>query len=526
MAKEADRTMTLGPFSGGLNLQSDPTDVDDKECVEALNFDLDPNGSMKSRPPFSPATNVAANSQLTLGAAGNAKLLGYFYDTGGSVYLIASDGLSSTYYFDGSAWTLITNTFAASASVQFDGKAWLVAPFLEVDPGGYWTPAGGFVADANMPKGTDIAVYKDRMWVASGKGSTSPTSMFYSKLIPEGTIWATAASREVQVSPGDGQIIVALRSYYGALLVFRNQSIYSYSYATSTAAATISIVAPGIGLATRECLVTYESYLYFMYDDKAYEFVNNRAQRINQQVPFRTNNPSGISQPFAVSTLGKRILFSFYDFIYVFSIDLRKWTRWSSTVWSAVGQVLEPIPGTSAIDAYAIPSKDVATGGTRKVQLLKINEALTASDKEAFICSLQTKNYSFEAPSVMKRMWHWGVDSVFRNKVTGIAHPIVQSQTTDWKTLYDSGLTWADLLSSGWDAPVGSDTLSEVSTTYDLNGLGFVRKFAKFNKAMRFRQVYFRVDFTADGSISTSPVYLFTLRLKVATRQLVAKAIS
>lgn len=521
MAKEADKTMTLGPFKGGLNLQSDPTDMLDEQVAEALNFDSDPNGALKSRPPF-----VSAGPQMTLGASGDAKLLGFYYSNDGAVYLLASDGLSSTWAFSSGVWTLVTNTFAASAMAQFDGKAWLVAPFSESDPGGYWTPAGGFTADANMPKGSDIAVYKDRMWVASGRGTTSPTSMFYSKLIVEGTIWASAASREVQVSPGDGQAIVALRPYYGALLVFRNQSIYSYSYATSTAAATIAIIAPGIGLASRECLVAYESYLYFMYDNKAYEFVGNRAQRINQQVPFRAGESAAIAMDFAVSTFGKRILFAYYDYLYVFNVDTRVWTRWNTEVWGSIAQVLEPIPGTSPIDAFAMPSKEVALGGTRKVSLLQINETLNASDDEAFTCILQTKNYSFETPSAHKRMWWWGVDAVFRDTIKGIAHPIVQTQTTDWGTLWTSGITWADLLSSTWAAPVGSDAIIDVVTEYDTEGLGFLRKFVKLKKAMRFRQVYFRVEFTADGTINTSPVYLFTLRSKIAVRQFVVKAIS
>lgn len=517
----AEKPLTLGPFTGGMNTMSDPTDVDDKQCVEALNFDQDPNGSMKSRPPF-----TSAGAAMPLQATGDARVLGYFYSTDGTPYLIGSDGLSKTYRFSGGAWTLITDTFSASAFVQFNGKAWLIAPSSAANPGGSWTPTGGFVAEADMPRGQSAAVYKDRIWIASGQGSSSPTSMFYSKLIVEGPIWATAASREVQVSPGDGQVIVALAPYFGQLLVFRTQSIYSYSYASSTAAATISVITPGIGLANSDSLVAYETYLYFMYDDKAYEFVQARAQRINQQVPFRSNSQFGISRPFAVSTFGRRILFSYYDYLYVFNVDTRTWTRWKSDTWGPIGSVLEPIPGTSVIDAFALPSKAVvATDGTRTCPVLKINETLNASDAEPFMCTLQTKNYAYDLPSNFKRMFWWGVDAVFRQQVRGEAHPIVQTQSVTWRDLWDRGVTWADLLTSMWDAPVGTDQIAEI-TEYDLGGLGFQRKFAKFKKAMRFRQVYFRVSFTADGTISTSPVYLFTLRARLSVRQTVSKAIS
>lgn len=516
-----DKPLTLGPFTGGMNAMSDPTDVDDKQCVEALNFDQDPNGSMKSRPPF-----TSAGAAMPLQATGDARILGFFYGTDGTPYLMGSDGLSKTYRFNAGVWTLITDTFAAAAFVQFDGKAWLFAPPNATNPGGRWTPAGGFVAETSMPKGRSAAVYKDRIWIASGQGSTGPTSMFYSRLIVEGPIWDNAASREVQVSPGDGQFIVALAPYFGQLLIFRNQSIYSYSYATSTAAATISVVTPGIGLANSDSIVAYESYLYFMYDDKAYEFVQARAQRINQQVPFRASNQFGVARPFAVSSFGRRVLFSYYDYLYVFNVDTRTWTRWSSDKWGAIGSVLEPIPGTSSVDAFAIPSRaQAAVGGVRSCPTLKINEALNGSDAEDFTCTLQTKNYSYDLPSNFKRMFWWGVDAVFRQQVRGEAHPIVQTQSVTWRDLYDRGVTWADLLTSTWDAPVGTDQIAEI-TEYSLDGLGFQRKFAKFKKAMRFRQVYFRVSFTADGTISTSPVYLFTLRARLSIRQTVSKAIS
>jgi hypothetical protein len=162
----------------------------------------------------------------------------------------------------------------------------------------------------------------------------------------------------------------------------------------------------------------------------------------------------------------------------------------------------------------------------RNAYFLKINELLNASDKETFTCILQTKNYSYDLPSNHKRMWWWGADTVFRGKITGTAYPILQTQSTTWGALWTGGKTWADMLSATWDSPVpGSDPISEV-TTYDTQGLGFIRKFVKFKKAMRFRQVYFKVEFTADGSINTSPVYLFTLRARLSVRQTVSKAIS
>ena len=84
----------VGPFIGGLNTFSDATAIADNELTVCENFELDLDGSLKSRPPIQ---NLAIN--FPLGATGNVDFLGNFFTNTGVSYLIASDGLSSTYYF-------------------------------------------------------------------------------------------------------------------------------------------------------------------------------------------------------------------------------------------------------------------------------------------------------------------------------------------------------------------------------------------------------------------------------------------
>ena len=42
----------IGPFTNGLNILNEPTTIADTECVELLNFDVDLDGSIVSRPPI------------------------------------------------------------------------------------------------------------------------------------------------------------------------------------------------------------------------------------------------------------------------------------------------------------------------------------------------------------------------------------------------------------------------------------------------------------------------------------------
>lgn len=509
--------LIIGPFARGLNTYDDPTAVLDDEVVEALNFDPGLEGSLRSRPPFTDLSDP-----LTLGATGDARLLGVYYDSLGVPYIIASDGLSSTWRYSAGAWTLITSTFAASAMAQYDGKAWLTSPVGEVDPGGYWTPGGGFVADADMPHGDVIVSYKFRLWVAPGKNQTNGTRVYYSKVLGQPSFWAAAGF--VDIGAGDGQSIVALTTYYNALVVFRTQSIFSFEYQSDPAQGSVQVLVPGVGLENKDCVVAFENYLYFMFEEKAYEFINNRATQINVKVPFSADDKSGIAYPFTVSTFNNRVIFGYYDTLYVFSLRTRTWTRWQSEVYGAIGQILPPATGSAFDEAYVLPSAAVPTGGgPRSVPLLYISDRIS-NDTEEFTCVLQTKNYNYKLSSNYKRLYWWGVDALFRRSVKAVAQPIVYTAKPTWGELRTSGATWGDLLSGSWGSPfVGT---VDIVTEYDLDGIGPVRKFVKFRKGLRFRQIGFRLEFETDGSIATAPIQIFTLSAYVGGKETVSKAVS
>lgn len=698
----ARNPLVIGPFSRGLNTYDDPTAVLDDELVEALNWDPGLEGSLKSRPPFQNLGN-----SLPLGATGNARIIGVYYATNGEAHLIASDGLSSTYAYASGTWTLITNTFAASSMAQFDGKAWLTSPVGEADPGGYWTPGGGFTADSDMPHGDVIVSYKFRLWIAPGKNSTNGTRVYYSKVLGQPNFWQSAAF--VDIGAGDGQSVVALTTYYNSLLVFRTQSIYAFEYVTDPGQGTVQVIVPGVGLENKHTLVSHENYLYFMYDEKAYEFINNRAVQINIKVPFSAVNKTDIAFPFTVSTFNNRVIFGYYDTMYVFSLRTRTWTRWRSPVYGAIGQFVSPVSAGTIDEAYVLPSKEVpvssirrnlhpnpsldvdasgyspsgsgitvsraATGGVdggprgnstvsslntvavygptipvspgqvltvsyyfrtspgsdmsgrtartrvtwldggggnvvatalalttayqrssvtvtvppgvtqmrpdilvnshssltgslfwdmgmveesstlnpyfdgntpsndeytnswdgtpglststqtgnRVIPLLYITDGV-ANVAEEFECVLQTKNYNYKLSSNFKRLYWWGVDAIFRRRVIAQAVPVSFNRKPTWGELVAQGITWGTLLSGTWGNLYSGDV--SIVSDYDLEGLGSIRKFVKFRKGLRFRQIYFRLRFETDGSIASAPVQVFSLSAYVDSKETVSKTVS
>jgi|TARA_R100000482_G_scaffold124710_2_gene78541 hypothetical protein len=511
MAREP---LVIGPFAGGLNTYDDATAIKDTELVECTNWDPGLEGSLRSRPPFH-----SEDAPLTLGASGDARLLGFYY-TGTTTYLFASDGLSSTWAYNGSSWSLVTDTFAATAMVQFDNKAWMSSPVGESSPGGYWTSSGGFTADADMPHGDTIVAHKSRLWTSSGKGNPEGTRVYYSKVLGQPDFWDSPAF--IDIGQGDGQDIVRLTTYYNTLVAFRTQSVYSFAFNSDPAQGNISLLVPGVGLASRDCLIEHENYLYFMYDEKAYQFVNNNAQQINIKVPFTASSQAGIAYPFAVSLFNNRAIFHYYDTMYVYSLRTRTWTKWRSTEHTAIGQIMSPA-GVLTDEAYALPSVEVATGGSRECDLLKIEDRITAAT-ESFSCEIRTKNYSYQLSSNFKRLFWWGVDATFRDRVQGWAIPIVHHMQVTWNQLYSDGVTWGQLLAGTWGSPYIGDL--SLNTDYDLGGTGPIRKFVKMFKSMRFRQIQFRVVFDTDGGIGTAPVNLFTLTAYVETKETVSKSVS
>jgi len=511
----------IGPFTGGLNTFSDPTAIADNELTVCENFELDLDGSLKSRPPF-----VYRNINMPLGATGNANILGYFYGPGNVPYLIGSDGLSKTYYYSGSAWVLITNTFSATSMAQFDNKAWLLAPYGSTNPGGRWDPSGGFVAEPEMPRGDTIVAHKQRLWVAGGRDALlNATTMYYSNQLGESPFWPTFSStlNTIKVGSGDGQAIVRIAVYYNSLVIFRTNSIYSYQFLNDPGAGTISLLVPNIGLSDKKSFVAYENYIYFMYDERGYEFINNRAEQINQRVPFVSGSRTGIdeSQARSVSLFNNRIIFSYFNYLYVFGLRTRTWSVWRSPTQGAIGEIFAAVTNNDFEEAILFSSKIVPAGGSRVAKTLHLSDVV-GFDVENFSCTIQTKNFNYQSSSSYKRLFWWGADAIFRGRVTATVTPITFNTSVTWAQM--AAYTWALVSGNDWSQPARPG--ADVQTIRDTASGTAVRKFVKFLKALRFRQVNFKLEFATDGSVSSAPVRLFSLMTYVRAHQRVSKTIS
>jgi len=512
------QAIQVGPFIGGLNTFSDPSAIADNELAVCENFELDLDGSLKSRPPIE---DLGVSFPLDI-SGGNINILGYFYEATGQSYLLASDGVSSTYSFNGTNWTLVTNALSAAGFAQFDDKAWLTAPVGSSADGGYWTPSGGFTVDSDMPKGEVITVFKDRLWIAEGKNSTNQgTRLYRSRTVADPALWPTVTDF-VDIGSGDGQNIVNLAVYFNTLLIFRTNSIFGLQYATDPAAAVVALVVPNVGLNSKDALDSFESFIYFMYEDKAYEFTNNRAAQINVKVPFKSTTTANIYLPYAVSEFNRRVIFTYFDQLYVYSLRTRTWTTWKSNVYGAIGKIVKQETATDTAVAVTHRSAEVpVTGSARTAPTLKITDAVT-SVTEQMTCIAQTKIFNYQASSVYKRLFWWGIDANFKQTVEGLAFPITYNFQTKWSDLLPK--TWGDVLPFFWINPLSDPPFVESDVNVSTDPLG--RKFIKFFKSLRFRQIYYRLQFPTDGSSTSAPVRLFSLMTYVSPKETVSTTIS
>lgn len=134
-------------------------------------------------------------------------------------------------------------------------------------------------------------------------------------------------------------------------------------------------------------------------------------------------------------------------------------------------------------------------------------------------CFMQTKNFDMAQSHQFKRLWWWGADVVSNNLIKGTATPIITTFKSTWDDL--ASFQWDSL--NTWDNLLGSPV--DVSTEIP-NDTQVKRRFVKFKKGLRFRQINFSIDLKTDGSTSDGPAKVFTMTIIMGSRQVVPKQVS
>lgn len=493
----------IGPFTGGMNTLSDPTSLADVELRDCLNMELDLDGSLLSRPP------VTTHDATAFGS-GRVMHLG-FAVIAGITYHIASTGGETAQSVDGQNWTTITSSFGASAIVQAQDKVWLVSPN---SAGGQWSPGGGFVSVPTMPNGQVLVLHKGRLYL--GGNSTEPSRLYWSES-GDYTNWTTGSASFINVNSGDGQRLIDILIFNDNLVLFKNDSTYSYPFDTAPSTGTLRKISGTIGATRRDCVILYEQNLYVYHEGNIYEVINYDFARLNAKVPFAYDPtaPSSFTDEVFLCLFGDRLLVRYYNRIYVFGLRTRTWTRWSSDYYFGPLRAA-PVDTTAAINNPYYAGACVSGSNA----IYRINDGFDAVVSESMTCSITTKNYDLSISHKFKRLYWWGADISASGSVTGAVTPVVYTFTSTWATL--NGKPWNTLYT--WDRPVNAP--GAISTTVGTTLGGGARKFVKFLKSIRFRQVNFGISTTTTGTTSDAPIRFFTITALVNQKQDVSAGVS
>jgi len=493
-------SVVLGPFSGGINTQSDPSMVSDRELVDCVNMEVDLDGSLKSRPP------VVRLADTPIG--GRMLLLGFAYLMEGT-YLIGSNSGGVWSRNAAGVWNQITSTIQSTSMVQFRNQIWLPAkPGGSASPGGWWHPNSGWNPIAAMPPGNSILVHKGRLYIAPGL--TAPTNrsrIYYSGADATGTLDPTIWNLTdlfVDVNEGDGQILVDIIVFNDSIVCLKQDSTYVFAFDTSPKQGVIRKLSGTIGVTRDHCVALYENNMYIYHSGEVYEVVNFDFARINAKVPFLYDSTAAgtFAEDVFLTFFADRLLVRYYNKVYAFGMRTRAWTTWETPFY--FGPIIPgPIQATGAIN-------DIFYAGsclTNENRWFQMNDGYDAVQAEEMNCTAKTKNYDMGSSFRYKRLFYWGCDILSVDDVTGIITPVVAP------------------ISIPAPNPPDINDIQLVGT----GGTGSplpVRSFLKFLKALRFRQVNFQVKMTTNGTISRGPVRLFGLTAFVKSKEHAVKEAS
>lgn len=157
------------------------------------------------------------------------------------------------------------------------------------------------------------------------------------------------------------------------------------------------------------------------------------------------------------------------------------------------------------------------------VSILRLTEDYQNTPAREYIeCWMKTKAYDYQANSVFKRLFLWGLDLKTPRTIHMFAYPLGRKQSVTWDEL--ENYTWDELEAGTFDNPlswlnVSSTIADSTSDNIDISENG--RFFVKAPKSLRFRQIQYAVKLSTLGNAETGPAKVFSLTTYTKAGQMV-----
>lgn len=398
----------------------------------ALNFDSDKElGSLVSRQGTGIIGTQALASAVCYGVhyhrdttAANHKLFGVFPDGSNNVIYDMSDGSVSltgdTQNLKTRFCTYLNSTVRVNgtdAAQSFNGSAWV--------------SSGGAFDEANMPIGSVVIEWKDRVYTAGV--SSSPCILYYSSV-------ADPSARTVSWSTGNGDIeieqedgggsITALEKVPGYLLIFKERSMKRWD-GNSTYPEDLV----GVGVPTQEAVCRGRGLVFFANQEGVWATNGSYPKRISKPVQDLWDAIPAANIDDIATVCDENYVYvyvgditldgnSFSNIMFRYSIDSQTWDIWSY------------YNDFTCFTWYISSSSKVIVGGDKNGQILQLNTGNTDyhSTVQPITYSLETQDIDFGLPGKLKELDTINVFS--RNIRNGkVFYRANSTADSDWKSI-------------------------------------------------------------------------------------------
>lgn len=502
----------MGPFDRGMYLGVGSITNDASECSDIVNWDIQFDKTLKTRNRMDIVNAVAQPGQ----PAGRVSPVGFYRDftNGLRIFFAAIDG---TYVWNGTAYTKISSDIA-SAVWQYNNTAWVV---METGLSGSWTPAGGFVTIAAMPKGTCSLIAKDILYIGDNAGQSR---ISYSKPT-DFTVWAGSGAGFFDVNPNDGTLVQSMENYNDQILIFKDRSIYALSTPGLPATATLRLVSDVVGTINSHTTDKTENAVVTLFDGVLYAVSNNNVTSLSDQLtsdmdtttffglipdpPVHAANPPSqraVGQhvirdddPWVSYVQGDKVivrtLTGRYFVLHTIG-DQPAWTRYAFLDQPAV---MEEFPSFLNItDTQVLCGLASATFGLYHFDL--------ATGTELTTCGIRTRpvyagGESMPTHSNFQRLFRWGMSGVGIGRATGTVRPVLYAAPVTWASLTAAPTKWNQMVI--WENPLSE--LPKTITTVDIATLLY--DWVWFDGNMRGRGFIFEVAFQLLDSTHTGRLF-------------------
>ena len=454
------QSLRVPDFKLGINTAVPPTEIQDNEVQDLLNFEFDDSGNISTR---RGVTQLASNT-----FANRITSLHYFTVDAGEVGILLTTG--TTLQIISTAGTGLTDKTGALTFPNNTFWQWVTFGGLAIGVNGATSGTNPVKVDAtptaaalggSPPRAKYIAVWNSRVWVAHA----SNLSRIQGSALGAPEDWTTTGASgtvTIDVDTNDGDQITGLFSTRDALYVFKRRSIHRLvAFADPNTDANNlrrEVVTKDVGcvsaysiqqipndvvflseqgIASLSLVQTAEDFRTAFYSRNVKELTT--FPKTTQEIPSLfcdTGAQYWISLPASVTSNGQKQVFVL-DYLRI-DQGIVRWTRFDGMV---AGTAYTSFPGASG-KVYVIGALN--SGGSNYQLFTYVPRQSTAAFSDqgsAYTKAVALKSYNGDAQLLKKYWQEWGFGFNLLSATAGITVAYYYDQNINRGDTYSFGLT-------------------------------------------------------------------------------------